>query len=81
MIAAYGAPPMQPGHLVDPDDWQRHLDDLRRAPSFTFTPSGLATKADLDAAVARIESQMLALLAYVKHLAKPKRRAKRRVRR
>lgn len=46
------------------------LEQLRKSaqPTFTFTPTGFATTADLDAAVKRIETQMLALLGEMQKL-------------
>ena len=75
-VMMYGALPYS-----DRDDFQRHIDDLRRSlpesPSFTFTPTGFATKADLDEAVNRIESQMVALFEWLKEReTKPKKKRK-----
>lgn len=56
------------GGIWDPDEMRRRAEELRRSlpslpsPSFSITQNPV-TKTDLDAAVARIETQMLALLA------------------
>jgi hypothetical protein len=54
----------------DPDELRRRADILREqslVPSFAFSANA-ATKDDLSAAVARIDTQMLALLGYVQRV-------------
>ena len=64
-VVMYGVPTQpSPYDRLTPDELKQQADMLR-ASLFTSLPAP-ATKADLDAAVTRIEAQMLALLGEIK---------------